>query len=131
LRYLTAKMAALLPFGRATEFLSELLPMSAETSVNTVRNRTMKVGKRLRKSAEVLANRSVSSSCEEAVLGLDGDTYGIDTVARNGTSRLWLARCSTSTERRRGSPLCARAVPTRRVRLVLHCVATGLPKILP
>jgi hypothetical protein len=61
-----------LPFARATEFLSELLPLSAETSVNTVRNRTMKVGKRLRKSASVLANRSVSSSCEEAVLGLDG-----------------------------------------------------------
>ena len=61
-----------MPFARATEFLSELLPLSAETSVNTVRNRTMKVGKRLRKSASVLANRSVSSSCEEAVLGLDG-----------------------------------------------------------
>jgi hypothetical protein len=30
-------MAALLPFGKVIEFLSELLPLSAETSVNTVR----------------------------------------------------------------------------------------------
>jgi hypothetical protein len=45
------------------------IPLSAETSVNTVRNRTMKVGKRLQKSAEVLANCSVSSSCEETRCG--------------------------------------------------------------
>jgi uncharacterized C2H2 Zn-finger protein len=45
LRYLTAKMAALLPFGKAADFLGELLPLSAQTTGNTVRNRTMKVGK--------------------------------------------------------------------------------------
>jgi hypothetical protein len=54
LRYLPAKMAALLPFEKTADFLTELLPISAETSVNTVRNRTMRVGKRLRKSAEPL-----------------------------------------------------------------------------
>jgi len=55
LRYLTAKMAGLLPFGKAADFLNELLPVSAQTAVNTVRNQVMRVGKRLRKSAEVLA----------------------------------------------------------------------------
>jgi hypothetical protein len=40
LRYLTAKMAALLPFGKAADFLGELLPLSVITTANTVRNRT-------------------------------------------------------------------------------------------
>lgn len=46
LRYLTAKMAALLPFGKVADFLGELLPLSAKATASTVRNRTMKVGKR-------------------------------------------------------------------------------------
>jgi hypothetical protein len=54
LKYLTAKMAALLPFGKAADFLGELLPLSTATTAGTVRDRTMKVGKRLQKSAESL-----------------------------------------------------------------------------
>lgn len=72
LKYLTAKMVALMPFGKAADFLGELLPVSAQTTVNTVRNRTMKVGKRLQKSAEVLVDRSIRNPCREAVVGLDG-----------------------------------------------------------
>jgi hypothetical protein len=72
LRYLNAKMAAFLPFGKAAEFLGELLPMSAKTTASTVRNRTMKVGKRLQKSADALAVPSKSEPCEEVVVGLDG-----------------------------------------------------------
>ena len=65
-------MAALLPFGKAADFLGELLPLSAQTTGTTVRNRTMKVGKRLQKSARALADTSTASSCEEVVVGLDG-----------------------------------------------------------
>ena len=72
LKYLTAKMAALMPFGKAADFLSELLPMSAEVSASTVRNRTMRVGRRLQKSAEALVKASVTTPCKEAVVGLDG-----------------------------------------------------------
>ena len=72
LRYLTAKMAALLPFGKAADLLGELLPISAQAAVNTVRNRTMKVGKRLQKSTEVLVDRATRNPCKEAVIGLDG-----------------------------------------------------------
>ncbi len=57
LKYLTAKLAALLPFGKVTDFLSELLPLSAKMTTSTVRNRTLRVGKRLQKSADVLAGR--------------------------------------------------------------------------
>jgi hypothetical protein len=74
LRYLTAKMAALLPFGKAADFLGELLPLSAVTAVSTVRNRTMNVGNRLRKAAEVLATIATAAEtpCKELVVGLDG-----------------------------------------------------------
>jgi hypothetical protein len=74
LKYLTAKMAALLPFGKAADFLGELLPLSAVTTAGTVRNRTMKVGKRLQKSAETLAACAAvpGKPCKELVVGLDG-----------------------------------------------------------
>jgi hypothetical protein len=72
LRYLTAKMAALLPFGKVADFLAELLPSSAKATAGTVRNRTMKVGKRLQKYAEVLATSLSNDPCKELVVGLDG-----------------------------------------------------------
>ena len=72
LRYLTAKMAALLPFGKVADFLGELLPLSAQATASTVRNRTMKVGRRLQKSAEALATSSSNEPARKLVVGLDG-----------------------------------------------------------
>jgi hypothetical protein len=72
LRYLTAKLAALLPFGRVADFLGELLPLSAQITPNTVRNRTIKVGKRLKRSAEALAIPMRKTPCEEVIVGMDG-----------------------------------------------------------
>ena len=72
LRYITAKMAALLPFRKVADFLGEFLPLSARASASTVRNRTMKVGRRLQKSAEVLATAMSNEPCKELVVGFDG-----------------------------------------------------------
>jgi hypothetical protein len=72
LKYLTAKLAALMPFGKVAHFLAELLPLSAKTAPGTVRNRTMKVGARLHKSAESLAAPAGREPCERAVVGFDG-----------------------------------------------------------
>jgi hypothetical protein len=72
LRYLTAKMAALLPFRKVTDFLGELLPLSAQATASTVRNRTMKVGRRLEKSAELLATAASGGHCQQLVVGFDG-----------------------------------------------------------
>jgi len=72
LRYLTAKMAALMPFRKVADFLGELLPLSAQASASTVRNRTMKVGRRLQRSAEALATAASSGPCKELVVGFDG-----------------------------------------------------------
>jgi hypothetical protein len=50
LNYLTAKLAALLPFGKVADLLGELLTASAGTNAVTMRNPTMRVGRRLEKS---------------------------------------------------------------------------------
>ena len=65
LRYLTAKMAALLPFRKVVDFLGELVPLSAQATASTMRNRTMKVGRRLQKSAEVLAAATSKEPCKD------------------------------------------------------------------
>jgi len=44
LAYVTARYAALVPFGKVAAFLSELLPMSGAQNAGTVRNRTLRVG---------------------------------------------------------------------------------------
>ncbi len=44
LAYVTARYAALVPFGKVAAFLSELLPMSGAQNTGTVRNRTLRVG---------------------------------------------------------------------------------------
>jgi hypothetical protein len=65
-------MAALLPFRKAADFLGELLPLSAQATASTVRNRTMKVGKRLQKSAQALATIASNDPCKELIVGFDG-----------------------------------------------------------
>src|SRR3954447_23660540 len=44
LAYVTAKFAALAPFGKFAALLSELLPISGAQNAGTVRNRTLRVG---------------------------------------------------------------------------------------
>ena len=41
---ITARYAALIPFGKVAAFLSELLPMGGAQNTGTVRNRTLRVG---------------------------------------------------------------------------------------
>ena len=45
LAYVTAKFAALAPFARVADLLSELLPIGGPANAGTVRNRTLRVGR--------------------------------------------------------------------------------------
>jgi hypothetical protein len=68
LAYVTARYAALAPFGKVADLLSELLPVSGSPNAGTVRNRTMRVG-------EAVVQSNVTSTAEPAepvVVGLDG-----------------------------------------------------------
>jgi hypothetical protein len=73
LAYVTARYAALVPFGKVADLLSELLPVSGALNAGTVRNRTKRVGE-----AVVLCSprkRRRRWPCDPAkpvVVGLDG-----------------------------------------------------------
>src|SRR5271155_5581880 len=47
LAYVTARYAALAPFGKVAVLLSELLPISGAQNAGTVRNRTLRVGENI------------------------------------------------------------------------------------
>src|SRR3954454_18979252 len=68
LAYVTARYAALVPFAKVADLLSELLPISGGRNAGTVRNRTMRVG-------EPVVRPHVATTAEPAapvVVGLDG-----------------------------------------------------------
>ena len=68
LAYVTARYAALAPFGKVADLLSELLPISGAANAGTVRNRTMRVG-------EAVVQPIVTTTEKPAgpvVVGLDG-----------------------------------------------------------
>ncbi len=72
LGYITAKYAALAPFARVADLLSELLPTRGTVNAGTVRNRTLRVGSAVAQatpvSAEMLEPDAVTA---EAIVGLD------------------------------------------------------------
>ena len=59
LAYVTARYAALVPFGKVAVLLSELLPTSGAQNAGTVRNRTRRVGEKvLRQHATEMATQT-------------------------------------------------------------------------
>ena len=73
LAYVTARYAALAPFGKVADLLSELLPIREARNAGTVRNRTMQVGESVvppgvTKAAEPTA----AQSTKPVIVGLDG-----------------------------------------------------------
>ena len=73
LAYVTARYAALAPFGKVAALLSELLPLDGVQHASTVRNRTLRVG------AETVQAYAVEAPSQPAaqvsgpvVVGLDG-----------------------------------------------------------
>src|SRR5919205_5290 len=71
--YVTARYAALAPFGKVAALLSELLPLSGAQHASTVRNRTLRVGARVvRAHAAETANQPAAPASGPVVVGLDG-----------------------------------------------------------
>ncbi len=69
LAYITARYAALAPFGKVAALLSELLPMSGTQHASTVRNRTRRVGEIVVRQPTVT---DTVQPAEPVVVGLDG-----------------------------------------------------------
>jgi hypothetical protein len=73
LAYVTARYAALAPFGKVAALLSELLPISGAQNAGTVRNRTLQVGETVgQPHATKAAEPTTTQPAAPAVVGLDG-----------------------------------------------------------
>jgi hypothetical protein len=73
LAYVTARYAALAPFGKVAALLSELLPLGGAQHASTVRNRTLRVGaKVVQQHAAETASQSLAQATGPVVVGLDG-----------------------------------------------------------
>ncbi len=65
LAYVTARYAALLPFGKVATLLSELLPIGGAQNTGTVRNRTLRASARM-SSASISARPRSNLWCKQA-----------------------------------------------------------------
>jgi hypothetical protein len=73
LAYVTARFAALVPFGKVAVLLSELLPTSGAQNAGTVRNWTRRVGEKVvRQHATEMATQTATPPGGVVVVGLDG-----------------------------------------------------------
>src|SRR5271165_1852247 len=73
LAYVTARYAALAPFGKVAALLSELLPISGAQNAGTVRNRTLRVGENVvRQHTIETAKPTATPPTDPVVVALDG-----------------------------------------------------------
>jgi hypothetical protein len=74
LAYVTARYAALAPFGKVAALLSELLPLGGARNAGTVRNRTRRVGEQVvrQHSTRAATRPAVARAAGPVVVGLDG-----------------------------------------------------------
>src|SRR5690242_17542629 len=73
LAYVTARYAALAPFGKTADLLSELLPISGTQHAGTVRSRTLRVGAEIVQAhAAETANQPAAPAPDPVVVGIDG-----------------------------------------------------------
>ena len=72
LAYVTARYAALAPFGKVADLLSELLPISGARNAGTVRNRTMRAGEAVVRPHAAKTAEAAAQPAKPVVIGLDG-----------------------------------------------------------
>ena len=72
LAYVTARYAALAPFGKVADLLSELLPICGALNAGTVRNRTTRVGEAVVQPHVTTTTEASVPPAEPVVVGLDG-----------------------------------------------------------
>src|SRR4051812_5151105 len=73
LAYVTARYAALLPFGKVAALLSELLPVGGVQHAGTVRNRMLRVGEAVvQPYSTEIAEQPAAPAAGSVVVGLDG-----------------------------------------------------------
>ena len=96
LAYVTARYAALMPFGKAASLLAELLPISGAVNAGKVRNRTMRVGQNVVPPHPIpMEPPCAPQSAEAVVVGLDVATCATGIAWKRVTLRSLRAGCLT------------------------------------
>ena len=72
LAYVTARYAALAPFGKVAALLAELMPVGGAPNAGTVRNRTLRVGEEVVQQHSIETAKQVLAQAGPVVVGLDG-----------------------------------------------------------
>jgi len=71
--YVTARYAALAPFGKVADLLLESLPISGAQNAGTVRNRTFRIGEAVvQPHTAKMAEPTAAQRAKPVVIGLDG-----------------------------------------------------------
>ncbi len=113
LAYVTARYAALVPFGKVADLLSELLPISGAQNAGTVRNRTMRAGEAVvQPHAAKTVEAAAAQPAKPVVIGLDGG-YVRSRHRQDGRYFEVIAGKVVVTLRAASSALLSRAIPPR------------------
>ena len=117
-----AKMGALLPYRRARTLLSEFLPLGKPQTVETTRQRTLRVGARLEREAVAGASPKPSVATKSIALSIDGGHVRAARQYQGRTFEVLLAQVSND----EGKQVVFASVPaeatsqTRQLRGVLY-----------
>ena len=112
-----AKMGALLPYRRARTLLAEFLPLGDLPTVETTRQRTLRVGARLEQEAAAGAEPKPAGTAKSMHSRLTAATCGRLVNTRDVRLRSSLPRSATTRESRSCSAPCRR----RRIRRHDNC----------
>jgi hypothetical protein len=117
-----AKMGSLLPYRRARTLLSEFLPLGKPQTVETTRQRTLRVGARLEQEAVAGAGSKSAGTTKSIALSIDGGHVRAARQYQGRSFEVLLAQVSND----EGKQVAFSSVPaeansqTRQLRGVLH-----------
>jgi hypothetical protein len=117
-----AKLGALLPYRRARTLLSEFLPLGKPQTVETTRQRTLRVGARLEREAVAGVGPKPAIAAKSIALSVDGGHVRAARQYQGRTFEVLLAQVSNDD----GKQVVFASVPTeanaqtRQLRSVLH-----------
>jgi hypothetical protein len=117
-----AKMGSLLPYRRARTLLSEFLPLGKPQTVETMRQRTLRVGSRLEREAVARVGSKPAAAAKTIALSIDGGHVRAARQYQGRSFEVLLAQVSND----EGEQVVFSSVPaeanaqTRQLRGVLH-----------
>jgi hypothetical protein len=103
-----AKMGSLLPYRRARTLLAEFLPLGDLPTVETTRQRTLRVGAGLEQDAVAGAEHKPAGTTKSIALSIDGGHVPAARQYQGRSFEVLLAQVSNDERKQLSSPVCRR-----------------------